>query len=324
MTCVKGETLSVNFRRDLSAVTGSGLLLKPSRFTPGGAPVFEPQGVTPFVSDTQHPVSSGGGQAVVDGDGRFVLTNAPKPFSAYGLGGGRDGKATWSYPSLWPGLHASHNAAMPEQPGELIGTTRLLGLPVKPAGSDVGEVFAVNGNKGNVYLFTTDGLFVATLFRDSRTASWNPPAGRGVPVNDQSIKEEDFFPTISQAADGSIYLSVLNCCLVKVEGLEKARRLPAQDLTVSADQLAAAQRYFLQQEADRQRAQQGEAARTLDRRAARRGPEGRRRPEGLGRGAVGDDRRAGVAGGRLGPQEGRHPGGRLRRRREVVRRLPDG
>ena len=29
----------------------------------------------------------------------------------------------------------------------------------------------INGNKGNVYLFTTDGLFVATLFRDSRTAS---------------------------------------------------------------------------------------------------------------------------------------------------------
>jgi hypothetical protein len=263
VTCLKGDTLSVNFRRDLSAVTGTGLLLRPSRVTPGGAPVFDAQSVGTFADDTQRPVSSGGGQAIVDGDGRFVLTNAPKPFSAYGLGGGANGKATWSYPSLWPGLHASHNAAMPELPGELIGTTRLLGLPVKPAGSDVGEVFAINGNKGNVYLFTTDGLFLATLFRDSRTASWNPSSARGTLVNDQSIKEEDFFPTISQTADGSIYLSVLNCCLVRVEGLEKARRLPAQDLTVSAVQLAEARQFFLRQETARQLAQQREGGKTL-------------------------------------------------------------
>jgi len=44
-------------------------------------------------------------------------------------------------------------------------------------------VFAINGNKGNVYLFTTDGLFIATLFRDSRTASWNPQSfERGIPI----------------------------------------------------------------------------------------------------------------------------------------------
>ena len=36
VSCVKGDTLSVNFRGDLSAVTGSGLLLRPSRFTAGG------------------------------------------------------------------------------------------------------------------------------------------------------------------------------------------------------------------------------------------------------------------------------------------------
>jgi hypothetical protein len=252
VTCMKGDTLSVNFHGDLSAATGSGLLLRPSRFTLGGAPVFEPKDIAPFAADTQRPVSSGGGQAIVGDDGRFVLTNAPKPFSAYGIGGGANGRATWSYPSLWPGLHASHNAAMPEAPGELIGTTRLLGPPVRPRGSDVGEIFAINGNKGNVYLFTTDGLFVATLFRDSRTASWGPASARGTLVNDQSIKEEDFFPSIGQTADGAVYLSVLNCCLVRVEGLEKARRLPAQEIAVSPEQLVAAQSFFLQQEAARQ------------------------------------------------------------------------
>jgi hypothetical protein len=263
VSCVKGDTLSVNFRGDLSAVTGSGLLLRPSRFTAGGAPVFETGQIVSFVEGTQRPVSSGGGQAVMGSDGRFVLTNAPKPFSPYGIGGGRDGKATWSYPSLWPGLHASHNAAMPEIGGELIGTTRLLGLPVKPVDSDLGEVFAINGNKGNVYLFTTDGLFVATLFRDSRTASWGPASAPGTLEGDQSIKEEDFFPSISQGADGGIYLSVVNCCLVKVEGLEKARRIPAQELKVSAEQLAAARDFFMTQEAARQARQAQAADKTL-------------------------------------------------------------
>jgi hypothetical protein len=264
VTCLKGDALSVNFRGDLSAVTGTGLQFRPARFTPGGAPVFNAQHVSEFASDTNRPASSGGGQAVIADDGHFVLTNAPKPFSAYGIGGGAAGKATWSYPSLWPGLHASHNAAMPEFPGEVIGTTRLLGLPVKLKGSDVGEIFAINGNKGNIYLFTTDGLFVATLFRDSRTASWNPSGTQpGTLVNDQSIHEEDFFPSINQGSDGAIYLSVVNCCLVRVDGLEKARRIPPTEINVSAEQLASAQRFFVEQEAARQSARKNEGNKTL-------------------------------------------------------------
>ena len=47
--------------------------------------------------------------------------------SALYIGGGSVGQATWSYPSLWPGLHASHSSPAPDRPGELIGTTRLLG-----------------------------------------------------------------------------------------------------------------------------------------------------------------------------------------------------
>ncbi len=71
-------------------------------------------------------------------------------------------------PSLWPGLHASHESPPPDHPGELIGTTRLLGDFVTPKDGDAGPLWAVNGNMGNVYLFTADGLFVATLFKDAR------------------------------------------------------------------------------------------------------------------------------------------------------------
>lgn len=255
ITCTADDVLSVNVRQDLSAITGSGLLLKPTRFTPGGAPVYDAGNARKVVEGTQRPTSSGGGQAVLGQDGHFVFTNAPKPFSPNGIGGGKDGRATWSYPSLWPGLHASHIAPVPEVPGELIGTTRLLGLPVTPRGSDLGAVWAINGNKGTIYLFTTDGLFVATLFKDSRSGSWSmPSADRGMLVNDASIHEEDFFPSISQTVDGHIYLSVVNCCLVRVEGLEKSHRLPDANITVSPEQLAEAQQYFLASEAARQEA----------------------------------------------------------------------
>ncbi|HEY3331810.1 MAG TPA: PA14 domain-containing protein [Capsulimonadaceae bacterium] len=252
VTTATGDTLSVNVMPDLSIVTGTGLLLKPQGFTPGGAPIYDAAKATVFVPDTQRPTTSGGGQAIVDAAGNFVLTVAPKPYAPQGIGGGKGGVATWSYPSAWPGLHASHNAAMPQFPGQLIGTTRLLGNTVKPVASDAGEIFALNGNKGTVYLFTTDGLFVATLFKDSRTASWNAPAATpGMSVANLSLMEESFWPSISQTSDGHIYLEG-NGSLLEVEGLDGVRRLPTSPLTVSSAQLQAAQSYFVESEAARQ------------------------------------------------------------------------
>jgi len=136
------------------------------------APVYDLAAAETLVEGAQPPTSSGGDQALVEPGGWTILTVAPKPYAPQSLGGVYRGQPRWSYPDLWPGLHASHNAAMPDRFGELIGTTRLLGNTVKPVGSDAGEIWAINGNKGNVYLFTTDGLFVSTLFKDSRTASW--------------------------------------------------------------------------------------------------------------------------------------------------------
>ena len=103
-----------------------------------------------------------------------MLTVAPKPFAPESLGGAFRGEPHWSYPSLWPGLHASHEAPPPDHPGEVIGTTRLLGGFVRPKGSDAGPLWAINGNHGNMYLFTADGLFVATLFKDMRKGNRGP------------------------------------------------------------------------------------------------------------------------------------------------------
>ncbi len=256
VTTAKGDTLSVNVMPDLSIVTGTAMLFKPQRFTSHGAPLYDATKGTTLVPNTQKPTSTGGGQALLGKDSWTVLTVAPKPYAPESMGGAYQGQAMWSYPSLWPGLHASHSAPMPEQPGELIGTTRLLGTTVTPRGSDAGEIWAILGNKGNVYLLTTDGLFVATLFKDSRTASWsNISAQRGMLLNDVSIGDEDFWPSIAQTTDGRIYLVVLNSSIVRVEGLEGIRRLPARSLQVTPEMLQAAQAYFVQTEAQRQQSQ---------------------------------------------------------------------
>jgi hypothetical protein len=254
-----GSTGTVTVMPDLafavSRLDDRALRVAPTGFTPGGVPQYDAVKAETLVSGTQRPTSSGGDQVLVSDDGWTVCTVAPKPFAPQSLGGACKGEARWSYPSPWPGLHASHIAPLPEFPGEVIGTTRLVGGFVRPRGADVGQVWGINGNKGNIYLFTADGLFVATLFKDCRTASWKfPTATRAMDVREASIGEEAFWPTMTQTDDGTIYLAVLSATLVRVEGLETLRRLPESTLTVTTEQLQAAQAYFLAAEKARQAA----------------------------------------------------------------------
>jgi len=262
-TFVKGEAYGVTVLPDLSFVVayldGKALRFTPVGFTEQGAPRYDLARGEVLATGTRKPQTSGGGQALVGEEGWTILTVPPEPFAPQAsLAGVQNGEPKWTYPSLWPGLHPSHEAPLPDHPGQLIGTTRLLGGFVKPRGSDVGQLWAINGNKGNAYLFTTDGLFVATLFQDCRTASWNAPqAERDMLVNDLSQQEENFWPSLTQTADGSVFLVTggNGGSLVRVEGLEKIRRLPDQEITVSADQLRAAQIWLLEREKARQQEQ---------------------------------------------------------------------
>jgi hypothetical protein len=244
---------------DLSFIAGR-LKNKATRFSPvsidaKGIPRYDLSLGKVLVNGAQAPVSSGGDQVIDAPNGWTVLTNAPEPFSPYGVGGALNGVAKWSYPSVWHGLHASHNAPLPEYPGQLLGTTRLLGGFVTPKGSDAGPLWAINGNKGNVYLFTADGLFVTTLFKDSRVASFNAPdQQRNRKMNDYSLQEESFWPSISQTSDGNIYITAGTSNIMRLDGLEGVRRLPLTTFKVTTAMLESAQQYFVQRETTRQQA----------------------------------------------------------------------
>ena len=256
VTFYPGLVHGVRVGRDLAFVVtleGRAVRCPPVATDARGVPGYDFSAAETLVAGAQATGTTGGGQTLAAAGGWTVLTAAPRPFTGDSIGGALNGVPRWSYPSLWPGLHASHHSPLPDHPGELIGTTRLLGDTITPHGSDAGEIFAVNGNKGTVYLLTTDGLFVATLFRDSRTAFWNMPVARpGMSLNDISLGEEDFWPTITQVADGRIFLQAgFQSSLVEVQGLEAIRRLPAFDVTVTGKDLLAAESTRLAQETAR-------------------------------------------------------------------------
>lgn len=256
---IAGKSGGVVVQPDLSLVVSrlndTAVRFPLTGYTPGGAPLYDFDRPEILAQKVQGPASSGGEQALVDASGWTVLTSVPQPFSALSVAGVYKGEPRWSYPNPWPGLHASHNAPVPEQPGQLIGTTRMLGGLIDPTGSEAGPLWCVNGNMGPMYLMTVDGLFVATLFQDVRQGKpWSmPQAERGGNINDLSPHDENFWPSITQTSDGKVYLvDGARTSLVRVDGLQSLRRLPPATITVTAEDLIKTQSWLDQREAGRQ------------------------------------------------------------------------
>jgi len=250
-------TVTDNLAFTFSRVGDVVLQLAPTAVSEKGLPSYDIGQKRILARGAQPAASSGGNQVMPGQDGWLVTTTPVKPLSREGLGGVRHGKPMWSYPSLWPGLHASHIAPVPENPGQLIGTTRLIGTLVDaPKPSDAGELWAINANKGTVYVFTTDGLFVARLFEDCRRAAWDAPmAIPGMVVNKMSLHEECFGPTWTATDEGKVYLQAyFTGNIIEVTNFDKIRRLPSQILNVSRDQLLAAMQAKIAAEAKRQKA----------------------------------------------------------------------
>lgn len=224
----------------------------PTSFDARGVPLHElkPEKIGPAGGQ---PPSSGGNQALQTGDWTLT-TNAAAPFTPYGIGGMFKGESRWSYPSVWPGLHASHEAAVPDRPGMVVGHTRLLGDFIQ---GQAGPMFCINGNMGNMYLFTADGLFVSTFFHDIRLRpNWAAPvATRNMDVTDVSLHDENFWPSITQAPDGKVFLiDGGRTSLVRVEGLDSIQRLPDQTITVTGADLDQSRAWFARAEMARQKA----------------------------------------------------------------------
>jgi hypothetical protein len=260
VTFSKATTGSITVMPDLGMidadVDGKVMRYAPGKVTTAGVPVYEIDKGSIVAEGAQSPSSDGGGQVLYSPQAT-VMTTAPLPFAPQGLGGifGPSQSQRWSYPSLWPGLHASHSAPVPDVSGEIIGSTRLLGGFVNPPGARTTPLWAINGNLGVIYLFTSDGMFVAQLFQDMRTGKpWNMPAApRNLLLNDVSLSTENFFPSIAQTPDGKIYIvDGGHTSIVRVDGLDTLRPIPAVNLQITREQLDKARDYLVRGEAQRQ------------------------------------------------------------------------
>lgn len=235
-----GVTVMPDLSFCVSNLNDTAMQFFPVSFTEKGIPVYQLADGKVLATGVQPPASTGGNQVLAGDKGWTVVTQGVKPFEGYSLSGVKDGKPMWSYPNLWPGLHASHEAPLPDFSGELIGPTRLLGNFLEIKGTDAGQLWAINSNHGMVYLFTSDGLFVSTLFEPMRTGkTWTmPTAQRGMSLKGMTLGEENFWPSLSQTIEGEVYLADGDrSSLVKIEGLQGIKRLPLITVNVTDDDL---------------------------------------------------------------------------------------
>lgn len=251
---------------DLSMVLPDSSRLTPTQITATGVPRYDLARAVKRFDWTVAP-TSGGGQILDFPDGFSVATAGPiQAFRPTATARAATAKVEtsplWTYPNQWPGLHASHFARVADAPGEMLGATRLLGLPLTFDSADATDktpfyLWGINGNMGQEYLMTSDGLMVATLFKDHRQAkAWPDQAVRGMALNDVSLGGESFFNTISQTGDGGVYVQNTNH-IIRVDGLNSLRRLPAQAIEVTPQLLKQTQDYFVARDAARLAAKGG-------------------------------------------------------------------
>ncbi len=235
----------------LEICTSAAKVFSPVGFTTGGAPIYNLTQGQLMIEGFFLNEAGTSCQVLPIADGWTFTTGGP-------LRGIRNGEVVWTYPNPRPSLGAAHwpkESPLPSYPGQLIGTMRLLGLPITVPGSDAGEIMAINGNYGNIYLITTDGLFVATLFKDFRAAPlWSMPQDeRGILLNDVTLEDECFWPFIKVTPDGNVYLTAGKnySSIVRVDGLDSIRRFTAPNVIVTSELITQASEYPFQHEAER-------------------------------------------------------------------------
>ncbi len=197
-------------------------------WTKGGAPIWDPSKQI-LINDK----AGWGGCTYLPSNGTFIADlNCFKD----------NGEFLWSYPDRWYGVHASHNAPIPDRDDTLIGTLGCIGR----AQTNVGTVFAMNSNMGRMYLMTTDGLFVASVFQDCRLGSdpWPNSATVGTPLGGVTMGSEWFGGHFFKAEKTNEFYLIAGFTaynMIKLNGMNTLQALSGNALEVTSKELLASQ-----------------------------------------------------------------------------------
>jgi len=232
-----GNPNTFTLSEDLAIVDCLGNRYRPVRFAEAGVPVYDLDTSDNIFPGARPTGTTGGGQVVDGGDGWAVATWSPETMSPGYVTGAKDGVVRWRYPARAVGNHAGYVVGPPDKPGELIAISGLAGRPFTPRGTKE-RLWAMVGLKGNLSVLTTDGMFVATLFKDWRQGKPGPAnAARGVPLNDMSLGDDAWATTMTQSNDGNVYIvgGHDSTWITRVEGLETIRRLPEREVSIAEE-----------------------------------------------------------------------------------------
>ncbi len=205
-----------------------------------GAPTIDARGIPTYDLSTIKPLmplsASFGGReegspAFMSPSGRF--------FGEFLTQNDAQGNVIWDYPTL-PGR------SIPRKGGDIADPTRLLGPIEKAKVGEADEWYALNSERGSVYLMTADGLFIQTLggHMSSTPLLRYPTAKRGMlidsPEQHISFEDEHFHPTITQTEDGEIYLCAgkEHSSIFRVEGFASIKRMTVGPVSIDEAQLA--------------------------------------------------------------------------------------
>ena len=148
-----------------------------------------------------------------------------------------NGQMKWSYPARWDYNDVSQG------PGDMNYPTRMLGPTMKAPSGQAGEFYALNGEKGNIFLLTTDGLFIQQLGGDMRTHPLLrlPQARRGMSVDGLSFEDEHFHPTMTRTAAGDVFLVAgkEHSSIFRVTGWDSVKRRDFGRVNLTQSALAA-------------------------------------------------------------------------------------
>ena len=219
-------------------------------YTKAGAPRYDVSKPKVIVPD-QNVVGGGNGEGMVMGgsNGRVYLNQDPLVMVE------KDGHVVGGYPSKHVSVHGSHTAKA-ARPGYLIGPSSILG--VAQVGDEkkgkAGEIFCLNGNLGENYLFTHDGLYIQTLFKDVR-GYWENPAKavRGMPLDATTAGGESFGGNFIRTVGGKTYLTGggTDARVIEITGLDSIQRFSGR-FAFSQPQFDAAQKLLAQKSAQSQ------------------------------------------------------------------------
>ena len=196
-------------------------------------------------------IDDSAGNIVVGSGGWGTKSNEYTPIQGYRAGQGL----------RWLQGYYGADYGPPRKPGQIVTINNRAGGFfgfARPRVGESGPFVAINSDKGAQFLVTTDGFYLQTLGGDMRTFPlWRDPkmARRGAIISGVTFEDEQFYPSLTQMEDGTIYMveGKEHSSIVRLEGLDSVRRHDFGTLTITPATLASLPATLVETEAQQGR-----------------------------------------------------------------------